>query len=268
MGVDFTEQLGSNTLESILNLHEHFKGELPKLEKNELVLVGTFAADGSPAPVSASEIQDPGEKKLHGVHFSRVKPDGKPSWALRIDLNSLTVHCLEYSGWDVVWPRSLSYIQTLATVLADKPVSNIRCQFLDQFVFEGDSGSSSAEWLFNSESRFVTKQCFESGSLWHTHQGWFDQTMLTTATARTLNQINIDALLQSSRDITNINHTMIYQFKDSINFVELLNTQVGSTVTDIENVMNHLHTNNKFFLSDLLVPEMCERINLNNEGAS
>lgn len=260
MGVEFARELSPAILQGVLGYHEALKDDLPKQETRELVRKIILSPD---ANVGAKS--EDGEE-LHAVRFSRIKPDGSASWILRADLNEVFVNCLDYTGWDTVWPKAHSYLETIAAPMNDVPVIGIRCQFLDQFVFDGKFGQSTPKELFNENSIYLTAQAAQSAPYWHVHQGWFDESPLKEIRSRVLHQINIDSLPHNGRDVTNISHVMTLQILvDDLPYSALFSEELeGQSVIEI--AMQHLHSYNKRVLGDLLLPEMCERIALNPEG--
>ena len=259
VGLILGDNLSPSVLKNILELHDELKDELPKKSTRELVQKIVLSPDES---IGAKSEQ---KNELHGFSFSRVKPDGGNSWVLRIDRNEVFVNCLDYTGWNTVWPKAYSYLEKVAPLIGDMPVMGIRCQFLDQFAYDGEQGESSPRELIREDSKYITEQALQSAPYWHVHQGWFDETPLKEIDNHTLHQINIDSLPSDGKDITNISHVMTLQFKTADTLYSSLFITNEDDPCAIDTAMDYLHSYNKRFLNNLLQPEICERIALNAE---
>ena len=203
----------------------------------------------------------PQQTRLAGFELSKVKPDAKFARVLRFAENSLTVNFLEYQNWDSTLQDSLAHIRTVLTSLSllDNPVVAFSLRYIDRYTFDGPQDEPRAEMLLRRGSEFIAERCFSAGPLWHCNSGWFEP---RDTGDRILNQLNIGSAIVDQAPTVTVDHNAICQLKAPRQMVASLFQPSSGEDTGLENVLNVLHDQNGTILSDMLVPEMLERIGM------
>lgn len=222
------------------------------LEKEELQhMQPTYQIQVTLSPSPMQPLPNIGAPSPSGVIFRSDNISSPPTtgWMLRADNNQLTVNCLTYTRWVDVWARAQRFLSLATGVMSnsDNRVTAIILQYIDQFLIDGQDYSP--QELFSDTSPYLTKQAFNSGRLWHLHQGYFDQ-LLDIKTKR-LNVLNI----ATTHDRTLVDHSQHIVFPDAP-------LSIVDTENRINSVMQELHERNKEVLLHLLSGDMLERIGL------
>jgi len=193
-----------------------------------------------------------------GFELRRLKIDDSIEWLIRITPDSISIHCLDYSRWNHVYPMVEKYSESIFEKLKGVGVSpsSIGLKYVDQFVFRGEPKDYDIANLFKRDSSVLHTRSFSSGCQWHSHSGWFEK---IEGLGEVLSQINIDSVIQEpQRYIISIDHTGTYH-----NQIEGENLLCDSTFRAL--FADRIHELNKSLLSDLLTDKMQRRINLGSE---
>ena len=198
-----------------------------------------------------------------GIEMQKVKAASGAEWNLRTNPNMVSVHCLDYTGWNTanviargILQKALNKIGTIESTLAV-----IGLKYVDRFSYFGPNDGYDPNLLFRQETLYMHKNAFKSKMRWHCHIGWFES-LGNLDGLECLHQINIDAafLTQAGarRPMITIDHNAIVRGPNTEDLADFLgeNDEALSTVVDI------LHMKNRHILKDLLTNEMAERINL------
>jgi uncharacterized protein (TIGR04255 family) len=207
-----------------------------------------------------------------GFERKRVGDDGQAEWVLRVLADSITVHCLDYTEWDTIWPTAESLLHAVIDKIGatESSVSGLGLKYVDRFIFEGDDNGYHIDLLFNPKSDLITPKSFQAGQRWHSHSGWFEETIPGFKDYECLNQLNIDsafvqfAASNKQKLLTTIEHTAAIR-----GVSEELPSFAGTSKdekTPLNALMNYLHDANKAVLARLLTEQMSQRISLNKKG--
>lgn len=207
-----------------------------------------------------------GNNLLGGVEFARIAPNGAVTWLLRFAPDGLSVHCLDYTRWDEVWPMAQGLLlKALSKVPSGVGIAGVGMKNVDRFTYEGDLASYRAEDLIRRPNEYVAEMSFSSGYRWHCHTGWFQKLAdigePALANMEVLNQLNVGSGPEvdpsGSKTIVTIDHNML-----------LRPPQLGELGIDEQQhewlnvLMGRLHSSNKKVLSAILTDVMGRRINL------
>ena len=205
--------------------------------------------------------QTTGEPRLVGFDLSKVRADAKPARVLRLMDNNITVNFLEYSNWNTTLSDSMTYIQLLLSFinLTINPVSAISLRYIDRYTYDGPSEEPNAGMLLQRDNAYVAPYCFEGGSLWHCHTGWFE--MLST-TDRILHQLNVGSAIVDQASTVTIDHNAILQLRAPRQSIDSFLEISVEKDSGIRSVLNRLHGENGNILRNMLVADMLQEIGL------
>lgn len=245
-------------VESILTLEGILKDDLPRVAKVSDVHVNLSEDDG---PQSVSMQQ----QKVAGIMLQKVREDGRPSWALRVAGTNIIVNCWEYTRWAEVWPIAKRYLlAALKLIEVDGvAVTNVITQNVDKFLYEKNSEKEYClSELFRDDCPFLTKKSRNCGSLWHVHQGWFEQTNDEQG-ARLLNVVNIaNGVAGPSELVTTIDHQAQTQFTDGPISISDLVREADAQESLLSNIFESHHKLNRDVLMEMLQDEKLAAIGL------
>ena len=209
-----------------------------------------------------SDLQNPNEpSRLGGFEFKKVKADAKPARVLRFIDKALTMHFLEYNNWKTTLGDGLKHIRVVLPELnlVENPITAFSLRYVDRYTFDGRSDEPRAEMLLQRGNVYIAAQCFDSGSFWHCHSGWFDP---LKDGSRILNQLNVGSALVDTVPTATISHNAICSLKWPRQSVESLFQPSLDSAMGIENMLGYMHERNGSILKKLLLPEMLERIGM------
>ena len=142
--------------------------------------------------------------------------------------------------------------------MKENPVVAFSLRYMDRYTFDGPSDEPSADMLFRKGNSYITPYCFQAGPLWHCHSGWFEE----HGDNRILNQFNVGSQVVDQIPTVTIDHSAIYQLTMPRQTADALFQPPSGADTGIENVLKHLHGQNRSVLGDILKPEMLECIGM------
>ena len=226
--------------------------KLPKVSEQKALTVSL--SDG-PGGASASPSFD-----VEGVAFERFSPHGLLSKSLVINRQHCAVTNNEYTRWIKVWPEARELFgMILPTILQYQPVAAIGLQYTDIFTWRGNNEDFDLSILFNQESELLPNHIFELKSLWHLHQGYFDEPEIKIdLNYKTLNNININLV---DMDGVLAIHIVTAQ---RVMFIDKEINYEGWASKDgvLDMIISKLHDVNKVILSKLLTTEIQNKIKL------
>jgi uncharacterized protein (TIGR04255 family) len=212
--------------------------------------------DLGPLPPKAQFIPPVG-----GASFEAIKRDGSLEWAVRVDQNNLTVNCLEYDGWERVWPKVKRYIEMAAPLVfaSDNNVKSCALQYVDVFEWEGDIAQCRTEALLRKDSRYVPASIWDHGPLWHLHQGWYTPSDLAGG-GRMLERVHIDVQTRpDGRPFAQID--MVLRLDPATPIA--VNGLFDGGNASLDHIYDRLHALNKDTLRAYIIKELADRIGLN-----
>ena len=247
------------------NLASQLQNDLPKANVQKVLETEINIQEGKPSGTLREE--------LNGVELQRIKSDGSLEWMLRTTENIVSVHCLNYTRWNDIWPEAKRYLQFALRQVrgSDNFVSSIGIKYIDRFVYDGINEDYQVSNLFSEETDLISKRLFSKGPLWHSHTGWFANIVEIGSTC--LNQLNVDATYANfsglRKPVVTIEHNVILnEDKNSDSISSYLDYEGGNeNNARLDQIMRALHMTNKNVLSSLLNSEMKRKINLDRYDA-
>lgn len=245
--------ISDSELRDIVDAHDCWRDELPKMEK----IIGSSLSVGP-----ATQLK-PIENQLKGVSFGAVKRDGSIDWMVRFVDQLITVNCGSYTRWANVWPTARKYLLRAKESLRarDNNIVAIGLQYVDEFVWKGKLEDYNLDGLFKEGSEYFPQSLRDKGPLWHLHQGWFVKSDADIhLPGRRLEKIHLDAVEINDQFVTRVDTTLRQDLQDPIESVEQAFGLTGEGL--IDKIFDRLHLRNKQLIRAYLTPEMAARIKL------
>ena len=226
--------------------------KLPKVSEQKALTVSL--SDG---PSGASASQSLG---VDGIAFERFSPHRLLSKSLVINRQHCIMTNNKYTRWLKVWPEAREMFgMILPTIIQYQKVAAIGLQYSDIFTWRGNNEEFDLSILFNQDSELLPSHIFKLKSLWHLHQGYFDEPEIQiNLKHKTLNNININLVDMDGSLTIHIVTAQRVIFIDKETNYEDWTSKEG--VLDI--IMSKLHDVNKEILSKLLTTEIQNKIKL------
>ena len=242
----FERAFSRTSIEALMTLKETLKEKYPVFSTTNVVNVRfehqKMASESSHAIAGVS---------LQKLHSETKKPD----WTLRADANLINITCFSYDRWNIESTKALEDLTTVINLVADdqNPVTNLALQTVDRFV-GGPTSEYKINKVFDTRSKYLTRQVKESGPLWHIYQGWFEKD--PTTKKHLLNNLNLSTNETPQGVVTTIDHNLKYIFNPP---------SPATDLTDIDNIsaiFQLLHDHNKEIVTDLITKKQCNAIKL------
>lgn len=125
-----------------------------------------------------SPIGSPTLSFTKGVSFQRFKDDGTLAWRVIAQDKLIAVNCLDYPGWDNVWPTVRGYLSGAAQQVGTehpRTVVSATLQYINAFSWNGGHPIERALLLRRDADRIPEQFWKQKSDTWHLHQGWFDE---------------------------------------------------------------------------------------------
>ncbi len=252
--LNFSQPLSENNLQLLKQLEDLLKDALPKIEAQEAAGVR----------INPNGQIEPQPSRLMSLTFKHPTANkGEFDWALRAEGSFIAVNCLDYTGgWNNIWPKAHDFLRLAADKLisTDNSIDSIALQYIDRFIYEGQTDSYKTSIIFNDESVYLNKKVTKAGAFWHIHQGWFDY--VKELPVRILNRLNITAAMADKEHHTTIDHSATIQFKKKITNHKTLFDETIKEKIAIDYYFDMLHKENKNILRELLNQDRIEDIKL------
>jgi uncharacterized protein (TIGR04255 family) len=250
--IQFSGEFSKGALNKFLTLKGPLADDLPKFSE-----IQKFSFAITPQGAAA-------QHELGGLEFQRIKKDGSLGWMLRIQDNSISTHCLDYSTWTQSWQDASKYLHLALSNIEgpDLPVSLVGLKYIDRFLYEGPADQLDMSKLLQGNSELLFPKAFRAGPLWHCHTGWFET--VAGCNSDCLNQLNIDAayttIAGERKHTTTIDHNALVRFSQGEDKLQAIVGDSPNDTSQLNTIMNALHDGNKKVLANLLTAEMSERI--------
>ena len=248
--VNFSPEFSSSTINKLVFLKDDLKEFFPKVNNVEKM---DFTIDGTHTSA---------DKHLVGIELQKINLDGNIDWMLRTSENSISVHCLNYTQWDIVFADAIKYLKATFKYLegSENFISNIGLMYIDRFICDKTPESSNLSELFNKDTDLVFKGAFGSeNKLWHSHTGWYEK----LDDMPCLNQLKTSAsyanIKNSKKLVVTVDHSAIITGKNDT-FVDY--SEVNGSCQKLEGILGKLHDMNKRVLAELLTEQMSTQIKL------
>lgn len=225
-------QFSKKSIEALMTLKESLKEKFPiftPITKFEFRL--------------ENQLLEKGVQATSGVNLLQNDQQGKVLWALNVQDSSINISCFDYQRWTEISSEALETLLFVIQVIADdqNPVSTLALQYVDRFV--GQADNYKLNQVFNTKTKFISKQTGQSGLLWHLFQGWFQT--VEGCDAKHLNVLNLSTNDTQLGIVTTIDHTSRIVFTSSIPVTKI-------TKEFVSPIYKLLHECNKDILIDLL----------------
>ena len=191
-----------------------------------------------------------------GGLLQNLLPDGRPSWTLRVEGNTIVVSCTDYKRWDDISAKALGHIKAaIAFVNNDtNAVSSLIHQIVDRFVTANKDEYNIGQ-VFNTQSPYLTGQALKAGNFWHVFQGWFEDRQVFSG--KLLNVLNLSTADNpaSITITTTIDHAAHLRFSSPKAIGEFDNEFTRKA-------FDELHECNKSIIKQLLTSDQLKAIGL------
>ncbi|SDP29335.1 TIGR04255 family protein [Desulforhopalus singaporensis] len=242
----FDSPFSARAIQSLHALKETFKDKYPVFSTTNVVSIQMSHGDVAPSMKPEAE----------GVYLQRLKADSKqPAWAIKVERNSIIVSCYVYERWVGVAGKAIEDLAAIVGLVDDgrNPVNHLVLHVVDRFV-GGTKQNYKINQVFNSRSRYLSRQAKEAGALWHVYQGWFES--IQESDGRLLHNLNLSTHETPHGMLTTIDHNVRYNFTQLAAASDIADVEVTRSKFDI------LHEKNKKVLSDLLNKKQCRAVKL------
>ena len=268
IGVEWTAPLDDSrlhALQSIYTDNQKLKDLFPQFAPIQAFLIqGIHQIAGT----SQQLLQEPDDithpqfvAKASGFDANRVEADGKISWGISIRPEFLSCTCTAYDRWKNVKPSVLEALGPFidAALGLGAEINAIGLQYQDAFRLLDGISPETTKQLFRQESRWIPSHLFDEPSFWHCNQGWFSNGYNSR---RILNNITTDLAEVDGVHFARIGgqHRIF-----SISFDG--KTQNRIEKSDIDDVLEGLHEENKNLINEMLSDGALEAIGCSVERA-
>lgn len=236
----FEQPFSPDTCEKFLALQNVLSKDFPSFNRTQNIEVKVTDEKN----VEQSE-------QLNGIVMQKAKESGEPEWQLRAQGNSIIASCFDYDRWKSESEKAVSYLLKVASsVEQGNPVSVVGLQTVDKFM-DDSAEKYQISGVFNSNSKFLTKQVLDAGHLWHIHQGWFEK---ANQDDQCLNVLNLSTNSIPEGISTSIDHSSQMIFKSGKSIKSLKN--------ELSDTFGILHEKNKEVVRELLSSDQKDIIGL------
>jgi uncharacterized protein (TIGR04255 family) len=255
--IQFTPEFSPATIQRLVSLETELVAYFPKAIRIQQQNV-EFKAEGSKPKSNISE-------KLVGIELQDIDDSGNINWMLRTTENSLSIHCLNYSVWEEVYKKIITYLLSAFHHLEGSGnfIAHVGLMFIDRFICEVPPEEACLSELFNENTDWVFNGAFKAeNKLWHSHVGWYEE----LKNYQCLNQLKTSAsyadIKGEKKLIVTVDHNAIITSEtNGKNFISYSAIDEDNLV--IKETIKELHSMNKKVLRELLTVKMSSRINLN-----
>lgn len=239
----FERAFNKQELLSLSRLEHLFHEDLPSYR--QINSIKLKLVDG----MSAEQSQD-----ISGVVLQCFKNNGKPSWELKVENNTIEVSCFAYDDWAAVWDKTQRYLLEVIKSIEANNNRLVICalKVIDKFLSDADNYLVGD--IFSPDTPYLTQNILKEdrGELWHVYQGWFEELKDNIY----LHNLNLITSNEHGRITTTIDHAAQCQF------IEKPQSISDFKESDLARVFVELHNKNKAVLSELLNDAQRQKIGL------
>jgi uncharacterized protein (TIGR04255 family) len=270
IGVEWSGPLDDSCLHALQNIYtenQKLKDSFPQFAPTQAFLIQgihQIGVDGTvQQPLQKPEDITPPQfvTKASGFDAKRVEADGKISRSISIRPEILSCTCTAYDSWKNVKPSVLEALCPFidAALGLGAEINAIGLQYQDAFRLLDGISPETIKQLFRQKSRWIPSHLFDEPSFWHCHQGWFSNSYNSR---RILNNITTDLAEVDGVHFARIGgqHRIF-----SISFDG--KTQNRIEKSDIDDILEGLHKENKNVINEMLSDGALEAIGCSVEGA-
>lgn len=212
------------------------------------------------------------EQRRDGFTFIKFR-DGtqEMSWVLRMSGNHLSLHSIDYTRWDAIFPQIIDYLTTAFSVI-ERPLnfSSIGIKVIDRFRFVGATPEDyKLGVLLDPNSKYISQHAFSAGQRWHVNTGWFEKSPAGDETEELLHQLNADSSMfvgaeGKNEALVSIDHSATLGNINRMGGIPLrrFSNKDQHFFSSLRDSLQFLHEKNKQIVFDLLNKEVASKINL------
>jgi len=198
-----------------------------------------------------------------------ANPNGTHKWRAQISGNVVQVTCFEYTRFQEVWTKAISFLapmlDALGTELAVQEIGHV---VTDRFLYPEAMQEEAFDLgeLYRKDSELLTAQTWKSGLLWHVFQGWFVAAGPARRILNQLNVSNVDVSAPHMHIASVIEHRATMQFghSDPIKLGDLIADNVAVRV-QFDDIVQALHQENKAIIKKLLNDQKLQQIRMETQ---
>lgn len=202
-------------------------------------------------------------KHSPAVEFAFLRPNGTPTWVMRIDQTDIFVECTLYTRWAPVWNQASELLSQAMSSMSDQG-SVAKCftiQVVDKF--ETESPTEPAIGVFSAGAHIVPRVAGIQ-SFWHQHIGWLE----ARGDGELLQNVNVDVAPKDPTDhalgkTVSILHLQRLTYSSRRSFSSDADAERASLSTTAAD----MHANNKALLREMLTADLQAAIQLNEGGS-
>ena len=199
------------------------------------------------------------------IHFGNVAPDGMLRTLFRVTPQTLTYQTSSYTTWSEIKSEALDFFKlaTVDTFLSEmSSVAEAGLKYQNRFRWKGEASLFNPEYLVRGDSPWINSRSHLNRGFWHCHCGEFQK---VDSAIRRLVHVNTSSLSEDTvagpERLVAIDLTLT----DAINAPDYEPTEalIGEAgVRWLTERFEDLHTSEKIIVSEVIVPEMQDAINL------
>ena len=209
-------------------------------------------------PEKESKIIETEHVDLGGILFQRFKASGLPEKVLRIGHDHISYHCFEYTRWNEVWSAAKNFLKAASSFIDDVKIAIVALNVRDRFDFKGSVKDFNPANFFIKDSPYLVQNVFNIRELWHCHHGYFEKVTIPYID-RELLVTNISTETAANKEL-NIRINCFFEAR--INPPGVRTEELFHDDDLIKKIMADLHHKNKVMLTQIIKPEIAEKISL------
>lgn len=250
----------SNAIEaSVFTLHLSRSADKEAEKRLDEALTARGYLPGREQAQSFSVIVGGSEPPAHLTRFE-AQPNGTYAWSMHLQGPFLFVGCHQYTRFDQVWERARDLLLLgLEAIGETYAIATVTHQVVDRFVYNFSEAQQPREEyqmdeVLRRDTPYLTPKAWESGLLWHVHQGWFDQPRNGKPHLHQLH-ISNNELVPNLQYATIIDHRVTARPQDELSAFD-------KSRDSMDEIFRDLHTHNKLLMGELLSDAMQKIVGL------
>ena len=198
-----------------------------------------------------------------GYSYRSVRPNGLVETELTADKMSVTFRTLNYDRWAKNWAEAKNYVERILPLyIQTAKFAAVGLTYSDKFVWRGSTQECNAAAILRSGSEYLCPRVFSANDLWHSHTGSFEKVDAHTKRLTTLNADLIEEQLAPDQARRALSITSVLTDMFNQPGFEPLQSSPGLGIDFVDRHMQELHRLDKVILTNILNPDMVNRIAL------
>jgi len=201
-----------------------------------------------------------GTQKQGGLTLELFEKDGSVPWRVRLEQNLLALSCMDYPGWERVWPEAHKRLQALFSLTnSEKPILSIEYKISDVMSANLDRIPLTPKVLFKENSNFIPKNILDNTDFrWDISQGWYVE---EEERRPNLVRLECKGIRRNKESIATISNTLVYRRRDNELRVKDLIAK-GHDDGFLRDFFHYARQGNRDILRNVLVDQLLERMGL------